>query len=339
VVGNADKPRLAEITHGALKLPTMPAMAVEPGANILFKRGRERAFVKVQDGCRYRCTYCIVTIARGQERSRSIDDLVAEIQDLTDSGVQEVVLTGVHVGGFGSDLGCTLADLVAAILERTAIPRLRFASVEPWDLPRGFFDLFSDPRLMPHIHLPLQSGSDSVLRRMARRCKTSAFADLVDLARASVPDFNVTTDIIVGFPGETDVEWRETLEFVEKMAFGHVHIFPYSARPGTKAASLPGTLCRELIKERCEQLFSVARDLETEGLKKLVGRVFPVLWEQGVYRSGPDSWAYAGYTPSYHRVAVESAGANGIAGSIRAARVIATGETQAQALLHESPAH
>ena len=191
----------------------------------MFSRGRQRAFVKVQDGCRYRCTFCIVTVARGEEHSRAIADIVEEINALQQQGIQEAIITGVHLGGYGSDNNSNLLELIKAILAQTTIPRLRLGSLEPWELPDGFFELFKNPRLLPHLHLPLQSGSDSVLKRMARRCKTAEFAEIVATARAEIPYFNITTDIIVGFPGETEAEWRESLAFIAGIGFGHIHIF------------------------------------------------------------------------------------------------------------------
>ncbi|MCP4125665.1 MAG: radical SAM protein, partial [Gammaproteobacteria bacterium] len=176
VIGNQDKDRLVEIVSAELKLKSMPQLATEPGVNSLLARGRQRAFIKVQDGCRYNCTFCVVTLARGDERSRPIADVVEEINQLHAEGIQEAVLTGVHIGGYGSDLGSTLAELIQQVLQQTNIPRLRLGAVEPWDLPPQFWSLYENPRFMPHLHLPLQSGSDTVLRRMARRCKKSEFA-------------------------------------------------------------------------------------------------------------------------------------------------------------------
>ena len=215
IVPNHDKGNLVELTVDELNMPTMPSAATAPGETSLFKRCRQRAFIKIQDGCRYRCTYCIVTIARGSERSRSIKDIIDEINHLTSQGIHEAVLTGVHVGGYGSAINCDLYELIKAILSETDLPRLRLASVEPWDLPDRFFELFSNPRLMPHMHLPLQSGSDSVLKRMSRRCKTADFKRLIDTARKEVPDFNVTTDVIVGFPGETEKDIEEKIKHLK----------------------------------------------------------------------------------------------------------------------------
>ncbi len=147
------------------------------------------------------------------------------------SGIQEVVLAGVHLGGYGSDIGSDLKALVEAVLQDTTIPRIRLGSLEPWELADGFWSLFEDPRVMPHLHLPIQSGADSVLRRMSRRCRTDEFRALVEQARASVSGFNITTDIIVGFPGETEAEWQQTLAFAEQMRFrAHPYLCLLAAR-------------------------------------------------------------------------------------------------------------
>lgn len=306
VVPNVEKDLLPQQVMQKFEVPVMPEMAVEPGETPLFLRGRHRAFIKVQDGCRYRCTFCIVTVARGEERSRSVAEIIAEINHLQQQGIQEIVLAGVHVGGYGSDTGSSLYQLVQTILQETDIPRIRFASVEPWDLPDDFFSLFSNPRLMPHMHLPLQSGADSVLRRMARRCKTEEFARLVAMARDAVPGFNVTTDIIVGFPGETEEEWQQTLDYVESVGFGHMHIFTYSAREGTKAARLPNQLPNSIKKERSRTLHTLAARLKQQWLAQQLGQTVPVLWE---YARPDDNGQqiYTGYTPNYCKVKVRVA--------------------------------
>lgn len=303
VIANAEKDQLPQKIMEAFELPVMPAMAIEPGESPLFLRGRHRAFIKIQDGCRYRCTFCIVTVARGDERSRTVADIVNEINTLHRQGIQEIVLTGVHVGGYGSDIDSSLYRLVQEILRETSIPRIRFASVEPWDLPDDFFALFSNPRLMPHMHLPLQSGSDSVLRRMARRCKTTEFADLVTEARRSIPGFNVTTDIIVGFPGETDDEWQQSLAYLSTIGFGHIHIFTYSAREGTKAARLPDPIAEAVKKQRSQILHSLADNLKRSWLQQQLGQCVPVLWEYARQETAGQK-LYTGYTPNYCKVLV-----------------------------------
>ncbi|OED36872.1 tRNA (N(6)-L-threonylcarbamoyladenosine(37)-C(2))-methylthiotransferase MtaB [Chromatiales bacterium (ex Bugula neritina AB1)] len=301
VVDNKDKDLLVKRVNDRWNIPIMPEGATLPGESTLFARNRHRAFIKVQDGCRYRCSYCIVTVARGAEKSRSVSDIVAQINQLDNAGIKEAVLTGVHVGGYGSDINSNLTELVTEILKSTSVPRLRFASVEPWDLGEGFFSLFDNPRLLPHMHLPIQSGSDTVLRRMSRRCHTSEFSALVEQARAQHPDFNVTTDIIVGFPGETESEWQETLDFVHATEFGHIHIFNYSARAGTKAASMQHQIADEIKQQRSRQLHEIAASRKLAFLDRQIGSTAEVLWEGITAR---DSELLLGYTPNYTRVAI-----------------------------------
>ncbi len=321
IVGNQDKNQLVEKTLAELNLDSMPAMSTEPGEVSLFSRGRQRAFIKVQDGCRYRCTFCIVTVARGEERSRSIQEVVDEINSLHAQGIQEAVITGVHLGGYGSEIDSNLVELIQAILQQTDIPRLRMGSLEPWELPDGFFALFKNSRLMPHLHLPLQSGSDSVLRRMARRCKTEEFAQLVNQARATIPGFNVTTDIIVGFPGETEEEWQESIEYITKIGFGHIHIFSYSPREGTKAASLPQPIENEVKRRRSRELHELAETLKQRFLAENIGREDWVLWE-GQTETLPDGQVrYFGYTPNYLRVACDVAAGEQLENQILPARL------------------
>ncbi len=301
VVDNRDKDRLVEIASRELDLHTLPERATLPAEHSLLSRGRQRAFVKIQDGCRYQCTFCIVTIARGDERSRPVNDIITEINRLHRQGIQEVVLSGVHIGGYGSDCGSSLAQLVSQILAATDVPRLRLGAVEPWDLTKDFWSLFADSRFMPHLHLPLQSGSDTVLRRMARRCKRSEFEQLVVQARRQIEDFNLTTDLIVGFPGETEEEWQQTKDFVKTIGFGHLHIFAYSPRPGTRAASLPDPVPRETVRARSQELHELGKKLKRQTLERYVGRSFPVLIEG---RQKDTDGAWSGYTPNFLKIAI-----------------------------------
>nr|CAA6830871.1 MAG: tRNA-t(6)A37 methylthiotransferase [uncultured Thiotrichaceae bacterium] len=305
IVPNDQKDQLPEQVMKAFELPIMPKIVTEPGESGLFIRGRHRAFIKIQDGCRYRCTFCIVTVARGEERSRLEADIIDEINQLSQQGIQEIVLTGVHVGGYGSDLeSSSLYSLVQRVLAETDIPRIRFASVEPWDLPDNFFALFSDTRLMPHMHLPIQSGADSVLRRMARRCKTSEFTSLLEQARRDVPGFNVTTDIIVGFPGEIEEEWAETMAYVEQTGFGHIHIFTYSVREGTKAARLDNRVAESVRKQRSQALHQLAEQLKQNWFAEQLGQSADVLWERRKEEGG--QVFYSGYTPNYCKVIAQT---------------------------------
>ena len=305
LVTNRDKDRLVTLAAEALSLPTMPELASRDAAGTLFSRGRQRAFVKVQDGCRHACTFCITTRARGEERSRSPESVVELVNRLSGSGVREVVLCGVHLGGYGSDLDSDLGRLIRTLLEHTSVPRIRLGSLEPWDLSRGFWELFADPRLLPHLHLPMQSGSDTVLRCMARRCRTTEFARLAEQARAAVPGLNITTDIIVGFPGETESEWAETLDFVEAIGFGQIHAFCYSPRNGTRAAVLPGRVDAATTRRRAQELRDLGKLLRRRVLKEQTGACAAVLREAGPRTAGPNE--LFGYTPNYLPILVDPA--------------------------------
>ncbi|MEC4750346.1 tRNA (N(6)-L-threonylcarbamoyladenosine(37)-C(2))-methylthiotransferase MtaB [Methylomicrobium sp. Wu6] len=335
VIGNQDKDKLVEKTLSELNLTSMPAQATEPGEFSLFTRGRQRAFVKVQDGCRYRCTFCIVTVARGEEKSRPIEAIIEEINTLHGQGIAEVVLTGVHLGGYGSDQGCNMADLIQAILAQTDIPRIRLGSLEPWELTDSFFELFDNPRLMPHLHLPLQSGSDSVLRRMARRCKTQEFTAIIERLRQQIPHFNVTTDIIVGFPGETEEEWQESLDFIKKTGFGHIHIFTYSRREGTKAATLPGQVNNAIKKQRSAVLHRLAEDMRQKFYQDNLEREFPVLWEGYSEACGEDRHRVFGYTPNYLKVGCIVSRDRTIENQVIHARLTETGQNWITGKLRE----
>lgn len=307
VVDNSDKDQLADKLLEKFSDPDedMPMMATEPGNYAMLNRSRERAFIKIQDGCRYRCTYCIVTVARGDERSQSIKDLVKQVNEIHHQGIHEVVLTGVHVGGYGTDIDSSLYQLVEVLLRETDIPRIRFASVEPWDLPDHFFELFSHDRLMPHMHLPLQSGSDSVLRRMSRRCRQDSFRAIVERARSAHPQFNITTDVIVGFPGETNDEWRESLDYIQEIGFSHVHCFSYSDREGTKANRLPNKVATEIKKQRMQELLQLAKHMRLEHLKSQIG-THSVLWESAKQPLDDGGFVYHGYSPNFTRVSTVS---------------------------------
>jgi len=309
IVPNTDKDRLVPLTRQAFASPAMPEGATRPAGAPLFQRNRHRAFIKIQDGCRYKCTFCIVTVARGPERSRQTSEILNEVLTLHENGVHEIVLTGVHVGGYGHELGTDLASLVHTLLAETDIARIRFASVEPWDLSPGFLNLFSNPRVQPHMHLPLQSGCDSVLKRMARRCKTNDFADLTRTLFETVPGFNVTTDIITGFPGETDAEWQQSMDFIKTQAFGHIHVFTYSEREGTRAANLPDAIPLAVRQLRSRELRTLVDELRENCLNAAIGKTVSVLWERGKRISlddGHEAWQHAGYTPNYLKISTTS---------------------------------
>lgn len=290
VIGHA---AAKEDIAAALGLPAEPIRPAGPPA-----RRRTRAFVKVQDGCNNRCTYCVVRLARGPERSRPLEDILQEVRALAGEGVQEIVLTGVHVGAYGRDLGLDLVDLVHGILNEANIARLRLSSIEPWHLEERFFDLWRDPRLCRHLHLPLQSGCDATLRRMGRRYTTAEFARLVEMARERIPDVAITTDVMVGFPGETDEEFAQSLAFVERMGFARIHVFRYSPRQGTPAASFPGQVPAEVSAARSDAVIAAAEASSQAFRRRFLGRVMSVLWEN----RDPENGLWSGLTDNYIRV-------------------------------------
>jgi threonylcarbamoyladenosine tRNA methylthiotransferase MtaB len=315
LVTNAEKDRLVP---NLLQLPA-ESFELEPVERQLIPgaRLRTRAFIKAQDGCDNRCTFCVTTLARGPGRSRTINevlgDIRAAIQEDGSNGegdlnaAKEIVLTGVHLGSWGQDFSPALhlRDLVRAILETTDTPRLRLSSLEPWDLDADFFALWADSRLCRHLHLPLQSGSAATLRRMARKTTPQSFAALVEAARRSIPEVAITTDVITGFPGESEAEFAESLDFVKEMRFAGGHAFTFSARPGTAAARMPDQAPHSLRKKRNAQLREVFEKSAAVYQDRFLGQVLPVLWESTA-GLGPDGWELNGLTDNYLRVSAHA---------------------------------
>lgn len=265
--------------------------------------GRTRAFIKVQDGCDNTCAYCITTIARGKSRSRPVDRVTKDVNAALEGGSKEIILSGVHLGAWGRDLvpKMCLEDLISTLLSHYTIPRLRLSSLEPWDLGADFFSLWRDPCLCRHLHLPLQSGSSGVLKRMKRLTTPGAYAALIETARAIIPEVAITTDIMVGFPGETETEFDETLEFVRSIGFAGGHIFSYSARPGTLASSMTGQVNANVRKMRSAQLRALINESAIAYRKKFLGRTVPVLWEASK-QPGLSGWRLQGLTDNNLRV-------------------------------------
>ncbi len=262
---------------------------------------RTRAFIKVQDGCDNHCTFCVTTIVRGEGRSRPLADVIADINSALAGGSKEIVLTGVHLGSWGQDFYHHLRDLVKAVLRETDTKRLRLSSLEPWDLDADFFSLWTDSRLMPHLHLPLQSGSESTLKRMARKTTPGSFRELVAAAREAMPDVAITTDIITGFPGETEEEFSETLDFIKEIEFTGGHIFSYSPRPATGAAKMKGQVKPELRKKRNHILQEAIEESAKSYREKFIGQRMSVLWESTT-EYGEYGWRMEGWTGNYLRV-------------------------------------
>lgn len=266
-------------------------------------RRRTRAFVKAQDGCDYRCTFCLTTIARGASRSLPVERVVAEVRAAVAGGAQEVVLTGVALSSYGRDLPDrpTLSTLVRAVLGETEVRRLRLSSLEPWGLPADFFDLWQDRRLCRHLHLPLQSGCAATLRRMGRPMRPAAYARLVERARAAIPDLALTTDVIVGFPGETEAEFRESLAFIRQMAFADAHVFTYSPRPGTPASRLPDPVHPAVARARNRIVRQTVAESAAAFRRRFLGQEAEVLWETMIELT-PEGWRLSGWTDTYLRV-------------------------------------
>ncbi|HET9209318.1 MAG TPA: tRNA (N(6)-L-threonylcarbamoyladenosine(37)-C(2))-methylthiotransferase MtaB [Thermoanaerobaculia bacterium] len=288
VVPNAEKDRLVELVRAAFPEEDL---AVPCAAHV----NLTRALVKVEDGCNMRCSFCIIPFTRGAQRSRPAAEVVAEVRELLGRGHREIVITGVQISAWRSE-GGRLGDLVRAILDGTEVPRLRLTSIAPWDLDERLLDLWADRRLCRHLHLSLQSGAAATLRRMRRPYTAEGYLALLGRVRAAVPGVAVTTDVIVGFPGETEDEFTESLATVEAAAFAKIHVFPYSPRPGTTAEGLPDQVPPEEKKERMERMLAAAGRAERAFRASHLGTRQTVLWER------PKDGMGHGLTDNYLRV-------------------------------------
>ena len=264
-----------------------------------------RAFIKVQDGCNQFCTYCIIPFARGRVRSRELPDVLQEIRTLAKSGYREVVLTGIHLSSYGVDNGESLLHLIEAVHELEGIERIRLGSLEPRIVTDAFAKRLSElPKICPHFHLSLQSGCDTVLSRMNRRYDTAEYEVGCALLRRYFEHPAITTDVIVGFPGETDEEFETTERYLERIHFYEMHIFQYSRREGTKAAAMPDQVQEAVKKERSEKLLALGHRMSEEFRRYYLGRQVTALLEEEFLYDGKRY--YTGYTKEYVKVAVET---------------------------------
>ena len=264
-----------------------------------------RAFIKVQDGCNQFCTYCIIPFARGRVRSRELPDVLQEIRTLAKSGYREVVLTGIHLSSYGVDNGESLLHLIEAVHELEGIERIRLGSLEPRIVTDAFAKRLSKlPKICPHFHLSLQSGCDTVLSRMNRRYDTAEYEVGCALLRRYFEHPAITTDVIVGFPGETDEEFETTERYLERIHFYEMHIFQYSRREGTKAAAMPDQVPEAVKKERSEKLLALGHRMSGEFRRYYLGRQVTALLEEEFLYDGKRY--YTGYTKEYVKVAVET---------------------------------
>jgi threonylcarbamoyladenosine tRNA methylthiotransferase MtaB len=302
VVPNADKERLVALVHAAFPEATEAAAAVPCAESSQAAAGNTRALVKVEDGCNMRCSFCIIPSTRGAQRSRPAPDILAEIRALLGRGYQEIVITGVQISAYRWE-GLRLAGLVRAILAETDVPRLRLTSIAPWDLDERLLNLWREDaaagtgrRLCRHLHLSLQSGATATLRRMRRPYTADSYLELLATVRAAVPGVALTTDVIVGFPGETEEEFAASLATVEAARFARVHVFPFSARPGTAAAAMPDPVPPGAKKERMERMLAAADRAERAFRGARLGERATVLWER------PKDGLGQGLTDHYLRV-------------------------------------
>jgi len=241
-----------------------------------------RAFLKIQDGCNRFCSYCIIPYARGPIRSREPQNILKEIEKLTEQGYSEFVLTGIHLASYGVDLKNTnLVDIIRKVLLLDGVERLRLGSIEPMTVTEDFLKLVSESeKLCPHFHISLQSGSNNVLKRMNRRYTAEEYYEKCIALKSVIPDLSFTTDIIVGFPGESDSEFKETCEFVEKIGFSKVHVFKFSPRKGTPAAEMANQILPEIKDKRSSELIGISDKLAADFSRKLIGKKIKILIEK-----------------------------------------------------------
>ncbi len=264
---------------------------------------KTRANIKIQDGCNQFCSYCIIPYVRGPIRSRNEEDIIKEVKALASNGYKEIVLNGIHLSSFGKDLKKedALISIIEEINNIEGIERIRFGSLEQGIITEGFMQRLSKlDKICDHFHLSLQSGSDTVLQRMNRRYTAKEYLEKVELIRKYMPDAGITTDIIVGFPGETEEEFNETLEFVKKVNFSRIHVFKYSVREGTKAAGFDNQVDEKIKSERSKILISLADKMTHDFMQRMIGKTVSVLIEK---KNGS---SYEGYTTNYLRTIIES---------------------------------
>ncbi len=302
VLRNADKPLIADRLLGHLAARGDPAGGCPTH---LRDAMRTRAFIKIQEGCNELCAFCIVPYTRGREVSVPIERVVEQVQAREAEGVVEVVLTGTQLGNYGLDLGWPDGPsgteqgprrLLEALLERTSVRRIRLSSLQAQDINPELLRLWEDPRLCPHFHLPLQSGSDRILSAMRRRYTAAQFLASVAAIQAKAPGVAITTDVIAGFPGETDADFQGTLDVCREAGFAAMHCFPYSKRPHTGAEKTAGHLSPEIRRERLERLLEVAHETSERFRRAQLGATMDVLWEQESGR------LWQGLTGNYIRV-------------------------------------
>jgi len=308
IVGTRERSRIVELVKNAVKGGKPLAAVSAYNASDQFEEfssiplsGRARAFLKIQEGCDNCCTYCIVPVARGPLRSRKPENVLKTARQLVEAGFTEIVLTGIHTGAYGRDLGGehTLSALLRSLSDIPGLLRLRLSSIEPNDITLDLVEVLAgSDKFCRHLHVPLQSGDDQILERMGRRYNTWEYLRLVEVLRENIPNLGLTTDVIVGFPGEREVDFMNTYRFVEKIAYSRLHVFKYSPRRGTPAAAYPDQVDPPTSDQRSHRLIRLGEKMAARFASSLVGMDLPVLVE----RSLPDSYGlYEGLTDNYVR--------------------------------------
>jgi threonylcarbamoyladenosine tRNA methylthiotransferase MtaB len=302
VVDNTQKEHLLAFTQSSLLEERLAGRDEANQSQRFAAVTRTRSLIKIQDGCHSPCTYCIVPRVRPREYSLSASQIVAEVKQKVALGYKEVVLTGTKVGSYKDD-GTDLKDLVQHILDETGIRRLRLSSLQPSEVSAEFLALWQDERLCRHLHLALQSGSETVLRRMRRSYSLGQYHRVISLIKENIPGLAITTDIMVGFPGESDEEFRQSYSFCQQAGFANIHVFPFSSRPDTAAATMPGQIKDKAKQERNRQMLDLSRNCRRRFCERFSGLTMPVLWEQ---ETSTGSGIYSGLTANYIRVYTHS---------------------------------
>ena len=299
VMGNFEKSQIVAQVQSLRRVNTVSCGKGMEESSSLENLGRIRAMVKIQEGCNQVCAYCIVPKVRGRERSIPPEELVATVKRRVQAGFREVVLTGTQLGSYGFDLPNAggLTELIEQVLTETGVERLRVSSLQPQEITPVLLELWEDPRLCPHFHMPLQSGSDAVLRRMRRRYTSDEYRKTAMNIINAIPHAAVTADVIVGFPGETEEDHRQTLELCSELDLAGMHVFPYSVRPGTTAAYMTPLVPPDVKQRRKSELLVLAREKSDGYRQNALGSVRPALWEREVRPGILD-----GLTDNYVRV-------------------------------------
>ena len=279
--------------------------------------GHTRAFIKIQDGCNRFCSYCAIPYARGRSRSKSLEDIKKELLSLAENGFKEVVFVGINLSAYGRDIRLSLTDAVISAQNTDGIERIRLGSLEPDHISDEMIDIFAScSKFCPQFHISLQSGSDTVLKRMNRHYDSDYYRHLVRKLREAFPDTSITTDIIAGFPGETNEEFEDTMNFVKEICFDKVHVFPYSIREGTKAAKMHGHLQNSVKSERANRLSALCEEIRGEKFTLMKNKTVSVLFEV------PKDGYNCGYTKNYTPVKVKSD--DNLSGEIRSVSITET---------------